>query len=54
MEIAPKLQKNNYNIAVDLASTPDQIRGFGYIKEKNIMIAKNCQNKLLASFNETS
>ena len=52
MEIIKKLNNKNYNIAVDIASTPDQIRGFGYIKEKNIRVAENCRNKLITAFNE--
>ncbi|MDC0167932.1 indolepyruvate ferredoxin oxidoreductase family protein [bacterium] len=53
LEIAKKLNKNNYNIAVDIASTPDQIRGFGHIKEKNIKVAENCLNNLINTFNES-
>jgi len=50
-EICPKLTIDNYSLAVEIASTPDQIRGFGYIKKKNIEIAKNCENKLMSMFN---
>ena len=39
-EICPKLTIDNYSLAVEIASIPDQIRGFGYIKKKNIEIAK--------------
>ena len=52
-EIAKKLSKENYNIAVDIASTPDQIRGFGHVKEKNIKIAEDCQSNLITAFNES-
>ena len=52
LEIAKKLSKENYNIAVDIASTPDQIRGFGHVKEKNIKIAEDCQSNLISAFNE--
>ena len=50
-EICPKLTIDNYSLAVEIASIPDQIRGFGYIKKKNIEIAKNCENKLMSMFN---
>ena len=50
-EICPKLTTDNYSIAVEIASVPDQIRGFGYIKKKNIEIAKNCENRLMSMFN---
>ena len=46
-----KLNKNNYDVAVEIASNYDQIRGFGYIKKKNIEIAKSCEDKLMSAFN---
>ena len=53
LEIGKKLTVNNYNIAVDIASFPDQIRGFGYVKEKNIKVAEECRNNLMNVFNES-
>ena len=50
-EICSKLTIDNYALAVEIASIPDQIRGFGYIKKKNIEIAKSCEVKLMSSFN---
>jgi len=52
IEIGKKLTVNNYNIAVDIASFPDQIRGFGHVKEKNIRAAEECKNNLMSVFNE--
>ena len=52
LEIGKKLTVNNYNIAVDIASFPDQIRGFGHVKEKNIRAAEECKNNLINAFNE--
>ena len=49
--ISSKLNKNNYDVAVEIASNYDQIRGFGYIKKKNIEIAKSCEDKLMSAFN---
>ena len=35
----------------EIASIPDQIRGFGYIKNRNIEIAKSCEDRLMSAFN---
>ena len=51
LEICSKLSKKNYSLAVEIASVPDQIRGFGYVKKENIDIAKNCEQKLMSAFN---
>ena len=51
LEICTKLTIDNYTLAVEIASIPDQIRGFGYIKNKNIEIAKSCEDKLMSAFN---
>ena len=53
MNIASKLSFNNYEIAVDIASIPDQIKGFGHVKLNNIKIAKNSEHSLMSTFNET-
>ncbi|MBI28737.1 MAG: hypothetical protein CFH21_00603 [Alphaproteobacteria bacterium MarineAlpha5_Bin11] len=52
LNISPKLNKNNYNYAVEIASNYNQIRGFGHIKKKNIKIANSCEDKLMSAFNE--
>ena len=52
MLISSKITLNNYKIAVDIASTPDEIRGFGHVKLKNIKIAKNTELSLMSTFNE--
>ena len=36
----------------DIASFPDQIRGFGHVKEKNLRVAEECKNNLMNAFNE--
>ena len=51
LELCSKLNLDNYEMATEIASIPDQIRGFGYIKKKNIEIAKNCEDKLMSIFN---
>lgn len=49
-EIVGKLSRDNHAVAVELASVPDQIRGYGHIKEKNVHLAKAAEQKLLEAF----
>ena len=51
LEICSKLTKDNYKLAVEIASIPDKIRGFGYIKNQNIEIAKSCEDRIMSAFN---
>ena len=53
-EICQRLSKDNYKLAVDLAALPQQIRGFGYVKEKSIGFAKTLEKTLLNRFRECS
>ena len=46
------LTKGNYSIAVDIAEIPKTIRGFGHIKEGNMILAKQRQTDLLKQFSE--
>ena len=52
--IGTKINKSNYETAVKIASIPDQIRGFGHVKEKNIKEAINYRTNLLNSFHENT
>lgn len=47
------LTENNYSIAVDLAELPDQIRGFGPVKEDAVKSAKIKEVSLLEEFYKT-
>jgi indolepyruvate ferredoxin oxidoreductase len=49
-EIASKLNAANHAAAVQLASVPDEIRGYGHVKERNIKTAKALEEKLLHAF----
>ena len=49
-EIAASLNPNNHALAVELASVPRKIRGFGHIKKRNIELAKSCEVELLTLF----
>jgi len=42
------LNRDNHALAVELASLPDAIRGYGHIKAKNIAEARSKREKLLA------
>jgi indolepyruvate ferredoxin oxidoreductase len=49
-EIMAKLNAGNHAIAVQLASVPDEIRGYGHVKERNIKSAKALEEQLLRAF----
>ena len=49
-EIASKVDVANHASAVQLASVPDEIRGYGHVKERNIKAAKALEEKLLRAF----
>ena len=51
MNICHNLTLKNYDIAIEIASNYEQIKGFGHIKKKNIEIAKSCEDKLMSAFN---
>ncbi|PPR79623.1 MAG: hypothetical protein CFH01_00288 [Alphaproteobacteria bacterium MarineAlpha2_Bin1] len=46
-----KLNKSNYNIALQITSLPDLIRGYGHIKRKNIENTKLLRDNLVIQFN---
>jgi indolepyruvate ferredoxin oxidoreductase len=48
--VLPQLGRLNYDIAVQLAAVPDQIRGFGHVKDKSIQDAKTAQDRLIRAF----
>ena len=49
-EIVAKLSAENYARAVDLAGAPDEIRGYGHVKEEAVRVAKQRETALLAAF----
>lgn len=49
-EITRDLTPENHNLAVQLAMIPEQIRGFGHVKEKNLARAKANESALLETF----
>ena len=47
IEITSKLKLSNYEIACQIASIPEKIRGFGHVKENNINTAKTLEASLV-------
>ena len=44
------LASDNLPFAVEIANIPDEIRGYGYIKENNVRTAKAKEAKLLEAY----
>jgi indolepyruvate ferredoxin oxidoreductase len=49
-EILTGLSAENHAAAVALASLPEQMRGYGHIKEANVANARKHRDELLATF----
>ena len=49
-EIVARLTPKNHAVAVDLASVPEYIRGYGHVKEANLKTAKTREAALLLQF----
>ena len=49
-EISSKLDFDNYKTAIKIASIPEKIRGFGYIKMNSIKAAENLETNLIGEF----
>ena len=52
VEVLGKLAGGNYGLAVEIASTPEHIRGFGHVKQQHVLDAKKREGELLAKFRE--
>ena len=48
-----KLSADNHSLAVQIASIPDEIRGFGYIKMRNLAAARKKHAELMQRFEST-
>ncbi len=46
------LTPENHGLAVEIASIPEQIRGFGHVKDANIACAKTRQDELVAAYRD--
>ncbi len=51
-ELTAKLTAENLDLAVEIASVPEQIRGYGHVKERNVEEAKAREADLLARFRD--
>jgi indolepyruvate ferredoxin oxidoreductase len=49
-EVVAKLAPHNHTLAVRLASIPEDIRGYGHVKERHVKAAKANEAKLKADF----
>jgi indolepyruvate ferredoxin oxidoreductase len=49
-ELAGNITKHNHSIALELAQLPESIRGFGHIKDENIINTKKRWQQLLQAF----
>jgi len=49
-ELLGKLTPDNHALAVQIASIPEDIRGFGHVKERHLLAAKEKEAKLLATW----
>ena len=49
-ELLPRLAAHNHSLAVELASIPEHIRGYGHVKERHLKAAKAKEAELIAAF----
>ena len=49
-ELLPRLAPHNHAIAVELASIPEHIRGYGHVKERHLKAAKVKEAELVAAY----
>jgi indolepyruvate ferredoxin oxidoreductase len=49
-ELLARLDRDNHPVALQLAALPEDIRGYGYIKENNLKAARAKWTELLARF----
>jgi indolepyruvate ferredoxin oxidoreductase len=49
-ELAQALDPDNHPLAIEIASLPQQMRGFGHVKERNVKKAKEREASLLAAW----
>ncbi|WP_439112568.1 indolepyruvate ferredoxin oxidoreductase family protein [Hydrogenophaga sp.] len=50
--LLPNLSQGNHTLAVDLARIPEQIKGFGHVKERHLAAARSRQAALLAQWQQ--
>ena len=50
-ELLTGLDEDNVELATKIASVPEQIRGYGHVKEAHLAKAKGLEKELLARWN---
>ena len=53
-ELLETLTEDNHDLAVKIASIPEQIRGYGHVKEEHIEKARTCEEDLLGAWRSTT
>jgi len=53
-EFCTTLNIHNLPLAIELASLPDQIRGFGHVKERSVALAASRRTQLLVQYREAT
>lgn len=54
LSLLPQLTKENLSKAIAIASIPEEIRGYGHVKEKHLALAQAKQAALLSEFRRAS
>ncbi|MGH6919074.1 MAG: DUF6537 domain-containing protein, partial [Geminicoccaceae bacterium] len=49
-ELLGRLSPENYGLAVEIAQLPEQIRGYGHVKQRHLEAARRREAELLAAF----
>jgi indolepyruvate ferredoxin oxidoreductase len=49
-ELLRGLSADNYSLAVEIARIPEQIRGYGHVKQRHLATARQHEAELLAAF----
>jgi len=52
--LVERLDRDNHDIAVEIAAVPDMIRGFGHVKMQGVKLAERRRAELLESFTQST
>ncbi|MEM6904097.1 MAG: DUF6537 domain-containing protein, partial [Pseudomonadota bacterium] len=50
--VIDRLTAQNHHLAIDIASIPEMVRGYGHVKERHLAKAKAREGELLAQFTD--
>ena len=54
VEMLANLSQKNHRTAVELASLPERVRGFGHVKERNVAAVAVERDRLLQQFRDAA